>query len=72
MDSVFDNSYRKQFMTKRIDKIIFLLSVKKHCYAEEMLYDLNKTTDINFNYIIDELKSKNTLNRLINWRQTYL
>lgn len=72
MGSVFDNGFRKQFMTKKVDKIIYLLRVESYCSAEQLLTYLNKTTDINFNYILDDLKSEDTLCRLINWREYYL
>jgi hypothetical protein len=72
MNSIFDNSFRKQFMFKKIDKVIYLLSVHEFGSAKHILYQLHITTDINFNYIIDNLENEETLKCLINWRNYYI
>ena len=58
-------------MFKKIDKIIYLLQVRSYKSAKHILYHLNITTDINFNYIMDDIESEATLNCLINWRKFY-
>ena len=58
-------------MFRKIDKAINLLKLKEYGSAKHILYQLHITTDINFNYILDDLENKKTLKYLINWRKYY-
>ena len=58
-------------MFNKIDKLIYLLEIQNYSSAQYLLYDLNVTTDIKFNYIIDDIKNKDTLKCLINWKNYF-